>query len=206
MLQTLSIFLSGFLSCLFLISGCTGLTKEPLHKNYFDLAVTLPAPSRDTMCNGKTVLVKKFDINQTFDSHSFVYRIGINEYVTDYYNEFVSSPARLITEKVENTLCVSNRFASMSTDIKKFTGFRLSGKITRLYGDFQDPSRPRAVIEIQMSLEKGDGTAHTTISSKTYLAQEIISSQNPSQLVSGWNTGLSKIVMEFITDFKTFSP
>jgi len=204
--QKTSIVLTGFLSILIFICGCTGLTKEPVHKSYFDLAVTLPASGQHKICKDERILVKQLDINPTFDSHSFVYRLGENEYVMDYYSEFVNSPARLITEKIEESICDSSHFTSVQTGVKQYSGFRLSGKITRLYGDFQDPSRPRAVIEIQMTLEKGNGTDFTTISSKTYIAEEIISSRASAQLVPGWNKGLSKIIIEFINDFQTPSP
>ncbi len=201
--QKTSIVLTGLVFIIIFIYGCAGLKKEPVDKNYFDLAITLPVSSQDKMCNGERVLVKEFYINPAFDSHSFVYRLGKNKYAIDYYNEFVNSPARLITEKIEGSLYASNLFTCIQTNMKQNISFRLSGKITRLYGDFQDPSNPRAVIEISMILEKKDGPAFQAISSKTYLAEENISSNDPSQLVSGWNTGLLKIVIEFISDFQT---
>ncbi len=201
-----SIILLGFLFITIFIYGCAGLTKEPVHKSYFDLAITLPFSSQNKMGKGEALLVKSFDINQTFDSNSFVYRLGENEYALDYYNEFVSSPARLITELIAARLCGSDNFTSLQTGMKQKISFRLSGKITRLYGDFQNLSIPKSVIEIMMILEKGNGPDFQTISRKTYLAEENISSSDPSQIVSGWNTGLSKIVTSFIKDFQTSSP
>jgi len=199
----ISIVLTGFLVILITFYGCAGLKKEPVQKSYFDLNIKVPVSSQNKICKGETLLVKEFYINPVFDSHSFVYRLGKNKYAIDYYNEFVSSPARLITKIIEGSLCASNLFTTIHTNMKQNISFRLSGKITRLYGDFQDPSNPRAVIEISMILEKKHGTAFQTISSKTYLAEENISSRNPSKLVSGWNTGLSKIVIRFISDFQT---
>ena len=202
----ISIVLTGFLVILISFYGCTGLKKEPVNKSYFDLAITLPVSSQNKVCKSETLLVKEFYINPVFDSHSFVYRLGKNKYAIDYYNEFVSSPARLITQGIEESLCASNLFTSIQANKKQNIGFRLSGKITRLYGDFQDPSNPRAVIEISMILEKKHDTAFQTISSKTYLAEEKILSNDPSKLVSGWNAGLLKIVIGFISDFQPLSP
>ncbi|MDA3790833.1 MAG: hypothetical protein PF503_20355 [Desulfobacula sp.] len=199
----ISMVLTGFLVILISFYGCAGLKKEPVNKSYFDLAITLPVSSQNKVCKSETLLVKEFYINPVFDSHSFVYRLGTNKYAIDYYNEFVSSPARLITQGIEGSLCASNLFTSIKTNKKQNISFRLSGKITRLYGDFQDLSNFRAVIEIRITLEKGNGTAFQTISSKTYLAEEKILSNDPSKLVSGWNTGLLKIVIEFISDFQT---
>jgi len=201
-----SIILMGFLFILIFIYGCAGLKKEPVHKSYFDLAITLPVSSQNKICKGEALLIKEFSINPVFDSHSFVYRLGKNEYAIDYYNEFVSSPARLITQIIEGSLCAQDHLISIQTNMKQNINFRLSGKIIRLYGDFQDPSNPRAVIEISITLEKSKGTVFQAIFSKIYLAEENISSSDSSNLVSGWNTGLLKIVIEFIKDFQTPSP
>lgn len=191
----------GFI--LIFICGCTGLTKAPVHKTYFDLAVTPPSSDRYNFCNDLKILVKQLDINPTFDSHSFVYRLGENEYVMDYYSEFINSPARLITEKIEAGLCDTSRLTSMNTNQKHDTTFRLSGKITRLYADLQDLSHPMAIIEIRITLEKNNGSVSQPFFSKTYSGEETILSRDPSRLVSGWNAGLSKILQELITDLQT---
>ena len=200
------IVLIGFLVILTIFYGCTGLQKQPVLKNYFGLDINLPGSDQNNISKGDALLVKKFYINPAFDSHSFVYRIEKNEYIIDYYNEFVSYPAKLISEIIEENLCISRHFTSIQTNTKQEIGFRLSGKITRLYGDFQDHSAPKAVIEIRMTLEKKNDTAFQAISSKTYLVEKNISSSDPSQLVSGWNIGLLKIVIQFISDFQTPSP
>ncbi|MCD4721112.1 MAG: hypothetical protein K8S13_14830 [Desulfobacula sp.] len=201
-----SIILVGIVICLNAFYGCAGLKKEPIEKKYFDLNINLPASNQNSISQGTALLVKEFFINSTFDSHSFVYRVGKNEYVTDYYNEFVSYPARLVTEKIEENLYASSLFTPALTNIKQDIDFRLSGKITNLYGDFQDTNDPKAIIEIRMALEKRVDKTFQVISEKTYRSEENISTHAPAHLVSGWNTGLLKIVTQFINDFQTPTP
>ena len=196
------IIFMGFLAFLSTLYGCAGLQKGPLTKNYFDLSNNRPVSSRNNITKGNALLVKELFINPAFDSHSFVYRIGKNRYTTDYYNEFISYPAKLITVKITETLCATRYFKSAQTNMKQNVGYRLSGKITRLYADFQDTNNPEAIIEIRLVLEKRTGHTFQTISGKTYLAKEHILSRKPAHLVSGWNTGLTKIVAQFISEFQ----
>jgi hypothetical protein len=197
-----SIILLGIVVCLNAFYGCAGLNKKPIEKKYFDLNINLPTSDNNCINQGATLLVKEFLINFTSDSYSFVYRVGKNEYETDYYNEFVSYPARIVTEKIEESLCASRHFTSALTNIKQDIDFRLSGRITRLYGDVQNINSAKAIIEIRMILEKRVGNTFQVISEKTYLAEENISTRAPAHLVPGWNTGLLKIVTQFINDFQ----
>lgn len=206
MRQNHSIILTGLpvfltvLTVLSVLSGCAGIQTKPAGKNYFQLQTTVPAAAPDRISSGAPLLVKTFSINPSFDSHSFVYRMGKNEYITDYYNEFINSPTRLITEKIAENLYSSSRFTPAATDRKQDITYLLSGKITRLYGDFQATNAPKAVIEIRMILKKNTGKTFQVIAGKTYPAQEPILSRKPDHLVSGWNKGLVKIMAQFISD------
>ncbi|MBU1341426.1 MAG: hypothetical protein KKE44_03995, partial [Proteobacteria bacterium] len=143
----------GLVFFLNMLSGCSGLQKEPVIKNYFDLEIKLADSPSQKRGNNDTLIVKQFFITPEFDSYSFVYRMTKNEYITDFYNEFISYPAKLITEKITETLCSSSYFTPAPTSMKQDITYRLSGKITRLYGDFQNADDPKAIIEIRMTLE-----------------------------------------------------
>ena len=195
------LLLIGLVGCTSFFHGCAGLQKEPVRKTYFDLTINLPGSDPAFITRGKTILIKQFDINPVFDSHAFVYRVGENEYTTDYYNEFISYPAKLITDKIEESLSSTQQFRSVQTNLEQDIVFRLSGKILQLYGAFQDTHHPKAIIEIRMTLEKRLNSSFLVISDKTYLAEETIASKEPALLASGWNAGLSKIVARFIQDF-----
>lgn len=183
--------------------GCTGLTREPVVKSYYDLNLQPSVSDPDKISKGDPLLIKEFSITPPFDTHSFVYRVGEDKYTNDFYAEFISYPAKLITEKITEALIASIYFSPVITSMKPDINLRLSGKITRLYGDLQTTDDPKAVIEIRMTLEtKTDKTFKETIS-HTYRFEEPIPSRTPAHLVSGWNKGLTKIVTAFIRDFKS---
>jgi len=198
MRQKIFFILTGFLFFLTALYGCTGLLKEPVGKNYFNLALNPPVSGRNDINQGQLLLVKEFSINPAFDSHSFIYRVGINEYENDYYNEFVNYPAKLITEKISEALYLSSHFTSGRMGMSQNISYRLSGKINRFYIDFQDSDRTRAVIEIRMILEKKQGHTFNTVSNQTYVAEEPVLSRKPPQMVSAWNTGLRNIMIQFL--------
>jgi len=206
MLKKFSIALTGILLFLNIFYGCAGLKNEPVSKNYFNLNIKLPVSGQNSINKDSSLLVKEFFINPAFDSHSLVYQVGKNEFISDYYNEFISYPATLITEKISESLFASNHFTPSLTSMKQDSIYRLSGKITKLYGDFQDTNDPKAIIEIRMILEKKAGNTSKTVISKTYLFEEPIISHTPDHLISGWNAALAKIVILFISDYQTPTP
>ena len=125
-----------------------------------------------------------------------------NLYQPDFYNEFITYPTRLITDQLKENLCASRYFAAPLVHSKKAIRYRLSGKITKLYGDFQTPESPKAVIEIRLILEKMESNAFTTFFNKTYKSDEPIALGDPKLLAQGWTTGLGKIILEFLSDFR----
>jgi len=202
MTQKSSPFISSLLILIFLNCGCSGLQKEHLAKQYFDLSLQIPASVKSNVCRGETLVIKPFAIDSAFDSYSFVYQVDENEYKTDYYSEFISYPSKLITEKISETLYGSKYFRPSLTDEKKDIIYRLSGKIIRLTGDFTDKDNTRAVMEIMMIVEKNTGPSFRPVLNNTYRADEPIPDKTPASLVSGWSKGLSKILLQFIVEFQ----
>ena len=66
--------------------GCSGLQKDAVVKQYFDLKPDVRLSVKSNPRQGETLMVKAFSINSAFDSHAFVYKVGDNEYTTDYYS------------------------------------------------------------------------------------------------------------------------
>lgn len=198
---------------LILFSGCASLEKEPTIKNYYDLSINLALSSpkisgqrmsdQNQSCKGDALLVKELLIASTFDSHAFIYRMGENTYQADFYNEFIAYPVKLITEKLTESMYSSTYFSQPLTHRKQAIQYRLSGKILNLYGDFQIPGSPKAIMEIRLILEKKQENAFASYFNKTYRFEEPIASPSPEDLVAGWNKGLSWIIEQFVLDYQS---
>lgn len=183
--------------CLFL-TGCIDLKKKPIRKNYYDLTLKSPSPNASDTCTGATLLIKELGIATAFDSHSFIYRVGDDEYINDYYHEFISYPARLVTEKLTRYLCSTQHFTISGTSHKKPADYRLSGKILRIYGDFREKTSPKAVLEIQMRLEKRGQLKYAVALDKSFHADIALDSTRPEDLIAGWNKAMEQIVQQFM--------
>jgi hypothetical protein len=196
------------LSCLLLIStGCGGLGKRFPEKNLFhfdkiaidiipDEADNLPIP----------LLIKEFDISPVWDSLSFVYRIQEHQYQSDFYNEFIVSPATLITNAIKESLIQDQRFISMPPTLPPGTPvFRLTGVITRIYGDFRDEEHPAAILEIRITLFKHTDNLPVLLFNKTYVSEQIIESPAPGPLADGWRKALAQIIQQLYPDILSAS-
>ncbi len=192
---------SGLMALLLLMFGCSGLTKSPMDKNYYDLIIQHPTGSDQYRHQGASILVKEFNIVSAFDSHSFILRVKNDEYINDYYNEFISYPARLITEKFFEQLADTPHFSSAQTNLQHGIDYRLSGKITKLYGDLRLDASPKAIIALQLILEQKSKKAFAVAISRTYAIETPIASKKPTDLISGWSKGLSGITAQFLNDY-----
>ncbi len=191
--------LTGFLICLIFCFSCSSLKKEPVEKKHYDFNINIDSHNRADL--GSIMIVKEFAIDSLFDYHSFVYRLDNNEYINDYYNEFASYPARLISDKIAQALYHSIYFTSPLTAGNSNAIYRLSGRVNKIYGDFQKTNSPKAIIEIHMILEKKKENAFQKIISRTYSVIEPVLSTRPEHLLKGWNSGLSKIIVQFVNDY-----
>lgn len=203
-------------SLLLMITGCANLQKDAAVKQYYDLKVLPPLPFTPEKKSGEksgekqggadtgaAVLVKELGVSPSFDSHVFIYQMGPDQYQPDFYHEFITYPAQLITDKLKESLYATTLFSQPVTHHRRNIDYRLSGKITHLYGDFQDPGAPRAIIGIRLRLEKKEENGFILYSGKNYRFDQPVASMQPKDLVKGWNQGLTRIIVGFLTDFKT---
>ena len=190
-----------------ILTGCSGLQKTFPVKRFYGLDVNPGFSSQDirgtdTAEAGKSVLVRELRISPPYDSHAFVYKMGPQSYKTDFYNEFITYPTKLISEIIAEQLYASVYFSPPVSDRKQSIDYRISGKITRLYGDFQVTASAIAVIEIRLILEEKEKDRFIRVFSHTYRHDAPLDLPRPEQLSAGWSKGLEKIMIDFIDDYK----
>ena len=80
------------------------------------------------------------------------------DYEADFYNQFLSSPDSMISEEVAQRARGLANYSSLSS-VHRVRCNRitfLEGSINALYGDFRNPSRPAALLEIEFFLHNED--------------------------------------------------
>jgi len=184
-------------AALLIISGCLSLNRKAPEKNLYSLGY-------ETEISGTTaeklisLAVKEFEITPMYTTNSFIYRMGEFRFKTDYYNEFITTPQKMITEAVKQALFNTRGFYPSSLEDPSL--YRLSGKVVRLYGDFRTPDHPLAVMEILINLDPTDKPDLKDSVSKIFSRRIPITDQSPEALVMGWNTLLKGIVNDFIKE------
>jgi ABC-type uncharacterized transport system auxiliary subunit len=154
--------------------------------------------------SGKLVVkVRNFHISSKFSSKSLTYRTSEFNYNTDFYNEFLTSPASNITEETIKWLGQSGVFANVAeTQSNAQSDLLLEGTVTDLYGDYRNKSRPRAVMNIWFAMLDNDRNIEFR---KSYEAIIKLDSKTPEELIKGLSSCLEKILTNLESDLrKTF--
>lgn len=183
------------------VSG-SGCGPKGYNKRYYVLDVKRKAGPVKT---GKDVIleVRRFTIDSAFDSKGLVYRKADFEYESDFYNEFLISPADMVTEKTRTWLSQSGLFARV---LDKGSAIEpthtLEGNITALYGDFRDKSSPLAVMQLRIFLIENKASKESIMLGKTYDASSDTSSEGAEGLVEALDGCLGKILADLEKDLR----
>lgn len=129
-----------------------------------------------------------------YNNVQFIYRLKNSAYLTDYYNIFMTEPSTQITAALTNFLQESNVFKNVtSADMTLPADYTLKTQLTKLYADYTQDTRPKAVMEIQFILLKDNHIVfHTLLSAYAPLAHK-----STTALIHAWNKDLTIISTKF---------
>lgn len=198
-LSTGSLRYSVLLLALF-CGACVTLERSyPADKRYFMIeAQDGKRPSQD----GTHILsMQNLYISPRYADRNFIYRTSETEYETDFYNQFLSAPATMITEEVRQALAAARLFKVVLGPSNPLpANYVLEGSINVLYGDFRNLRAPAAVLEIEFLLHNENPTQNEIVMQKRYRRSIPLSERTPEALVKGWNQALAEIITMFVTD------
>ena len=170
-----------------LCAGCVGVEKSYPDKRYF----VLDAPANPTPSNPSA--------NETLQ----VSNIRVSP---RYADQFLVSPASLITEEVRKGLIGSQVFRYViSASNQSQPSYVLEGTVNALYGDFRNPNSPGAVLEMEFFLTSEIPGNSGLLMQKRYVKSVPLAARTPDALVKGWNQALEEILSALVTDLKTVS-
>ncbi len=197
--KTRSFSNSIVLVCLIVFSGCG--SRQAYDKKYYILNADRQAESAPAETDS-ILEVSRFTIDSAFGGKGLVYRTGEFEYESDFYNEFLVSPAAMITDKVRNWMSGSGRFKTVLDPGSRVDPTHvIEGNITALYGDFRDESSPKATIEMRIFLlRSAAGGQSVAVFGRKYQSTVGIESRGPEGLVGAFDKCLEDILSEFEKD------
>jgi uncharacterized lipoprotein YmbA len=190
------------LALLVLCAGCVGLERSYPDKHYFVLEAGANTSPSDSSAN-ETLQVSSIRVSPRYAERSFVYRTSEAGYESDFYNQFLVSPAALITEEVRKGLTGSQVFKyviSASNPLQP--SYVLEGTVNALYGDFRNANSPRAVLEMEFFLTSEIPAKPGILMQKRYAKSLPLTGRTPEALVKGWNEALEEILTSLVTDLK----
>lgn len=205
-LTFLSLFMmiASFLAAAVFFSGCGGLKNDYTEKQMFRLrADNNAAQTSANRSAGVPLTVKRLDISPEFGSAEIVYRVDENRFTQDYYNNYMTPPARMISEVVLEALVGSPQFAPVPKNRVPDNFFQIWGKITELYYDRRDTSGASAVVTMALHLDRLDKNGFTKVFAKTYRAKVPLGADtSPKSYIKALNHGLGGIVDDILSDFQ----
>ena len=196
-------FVLGIGSALCLAAGCLSAPKKAYpEKRYFVLNAQRDGVPRAAL-PGLVLQVRPFRISPRYQVNGFMYQTSASRLETDFYNEFLRSPAELITEQMRRWLKGSGLFAHVVPPGSAMDATHvLEGAVDALFDDYRQKKAPQAVLELQMFVLREADTGTRVVFDKTY--RETLALEKPGAearlLVRGWNEALRKIFTQFEAD------
>jgi ABC-type uncharacterized transport system auxiliary subunit len=190
------------LALLALSSGCVSLEKAYPDKRYFVLETPGQAnPANPT--GNDTLEVSNVRVSPRYGDRSFIYRTSAAGYESDFYNQFLVSPASLITEEIRKGLIGSHLFKYVIGPASQLQpSYVLEGTVNALYGDFRNTDSPRAVLEMEFFLTSEIPANPGILMQQRYAKSIPLSGRSPEALVQGWNEALDEILTSLTADLK----
>jgi cholesterol transport system auxiliary component len=184
-----------------LLSGCVNIERSYPDKRYFVLDISFKASPQDPADSG-ILQVASARVSPRYADRNFVYRRSDTRFESDFYNQFLVSPAALVTEELRRQLSQAGIFKLVVGSANPLAPTHtMETMVNTLYGDFRDVKAPKAVIEMEFFLTQ-EASPSGIVFHKLYQRIVPVQERNPEALVQGWNQGLEAISGSLVSDLK----
>ena len=188
------------LAATLMLSAC--LAQPHPQKNIFSLSPILDEAQAPRPVKRRTLLVGTASAAAGFDNRALVYRVGPDQFESDFYNEFLAPPPRLLVDLATQYLDARNaKVRAVKTPGLTLADFGLETYLESLYGDFT-VNQPQAVVKVKYTLNDLRGARPRILLDKTYQAERPFGDRSPAGLVAALNDGLDQILAELNRDIE----
>lgn len=138
-----------------------------------------------------TASVSFVDVAAPFASDGFVYQTSDEHWEVDPYNQFLVSPADMMTSILRNWTRDSGLYASVAVPgAGGGQEYLIDCDLNELYGDFRNPAKPEAVITITAQVLKQTDKGRVLEQRRTFTHRVPVAERTPAALVTAWNDAL----------------
>jgi cholesterol transport system auxiliary component len=189
----------SLMAVLSMASAC--LSQPHPVKNRFTLAAPEAPEGAVDAAGRRTLLVGAVTAAPAYEGRALVYRLGQDRYESDFYNEFLAPPTRLLAEVAADLLTrASRRLRVVASPGLAVADFGLETHIQDLYGDFSR-TPPRAVLTLRFILNDLRPTAAKVVLDRRYSCERPLAEPGgAAELVAAHGLCLAEILAELARD------
>lgn len=176
------------------LAGCAGFERNVPAKFLLDPG---EPPSFAGMRRSGTATVSFVNVDFRSAAGGFVYKVSPTEWEIDAYNGFLVAPSQMMTSVVRQWISNSRQFSSVA--VAGDPGGQewvIRCSVSELYGDFQFPGSPEAVLTMDVQLFRNQGGKQVLISESTLERRVPVAESRPRALVEAWNVALREVLTE----------
>jgi ABC-type uncharacterized transport system auxiliary subunit len=176
-----------------LLCGCA--SRSPWKQESF--ALTIPASDETGPAAHTNILsLCRVTVSPLFEDQPLVYRTGENSYEQDPYAEFLVPPNRMLEDCLLIYLRNGHAFSDvLDTGSSLKSNFSMEVSVAQLYGDFHQPGKPFAVLQMHFILYSSEDRKRV-LWQQDFSKSIPLTHRTPAALLAGWNTGLQQIMEE----------
>jgi cholesterol transport system auxiliary component len=186
-------------SAALVLAGCSIGKPVPLTTTYV-VESSMPAGNAGTQLPG-SLRIGNVRVAAAFSGNSLIYRMDDVNYLSDPNQAFIADPASMLGNEMATWLDRSRAFKSVtqpgSTQSARYV---LEATVIELYGDFRPGKQPAAVVKVQFVLLDYAGTLPSVVYEGTIGRREPLERASPDILVRGYDTALSEILSQFVSE------
>jgi len=191
-----------FLMLVLISTGCTNLDRPNPGKNYYVLNTERSAEER-TSAKGTILKVRPVRVAPYFESKELVYRKPDQNFESDFYHQFFSSPGNMLTEEIRKWILDSKVFEYVMEDGSRLQAtYVLEVEVQSFYGDYSDIQAPKAILDLKTTLIDNQQIPPKIVFDKEYQYSIPVEQARPQSLIQGWNEALTTYLTELESDLQ----
>jgi len=174
-------------ACLAVVAaGCVPSQDYPSRQTF---GINPGAPEAVEKTQDFVLRVLPVRVAAPFATQKFTYRIGEDQYETDYYNGFVDTPDRLLTASLTEWLAAAGVFrAVIGPDSEASADFELETNVVELYGDYTRPGltiQPYAMAKVRFTVLQRQNNATRMLFGFSTARPVFLQDDKPATLARG---------------------
>ncbi|MDD5199413.1 MAG: ABC-type transport auxiliary lipoprotein family protein [Terrimicrobiaceae bacterium] len=175
-----------------MLAACSSFCPRP-KPEYFALDPGKPASLRALRPanSSATASVGFVDVAAPFASDGFVYQLSAGRWEVDPYNQFLVSPADMMTSILRNWTRESGLYGEVAEPgAGGGQDISIDCNLTALYGDFRNPTAPQAVLTMEVQVFRRTDKGSVIALRRMFTQSVPVASRTPAALVAAWNEAL----------------